>query len=311
MLQDLQPYSCTYTNCTSADRFYGSRREWLEHEESQHRRVWICRFHPATTFSNQYDFEQHLRQQNHGHVTEAQIKDFASIAQSFAEDARPKCPICLEGSTSIPLFPAHLAHHLERIATFSIPRGIEDEDSTSLASFKAIPRSMSDRLSINSDLSTSSSQDSAASSHHEQSPLTDEIVQWFLAIGDCDLRPPAQPASSLDPALLHALQESPEYTSWYDGTSPGRLVCRADTDARKVSHYVRQLKPWITSKLTNTRSCSYLPYIIISSPEFVLKFQSSVPFYATSMEACLRLGIFLPTSYTNFCLKHTPSPSKW
>ena len=260
----------------------------------------MCRFHPTTTFSNQHDFEQHLRQENHGHVTESQIKDFASIAQSFAEDVRPKCPICLEQSTSIPLFPAHLAHHLERIATFSIPRGIEDEDSTSLASFKAIPRSMSDRPSINSNLSISSSQDSAARSRHEQSPLKDEIVQWFLAIGDCDLRPPAQPASSLDPALLYGLQESPEYTSWYDGSSPGRLVCRADTDARKVSHYVQRLNPWVYWKLTNTRQCSHLPYIIISSPESVLTFQSSVPFYATNMKPCLRLGIFLPTSYTNF-----------
>jgi len=241
ILQDLQPYSCTYLNCSSADRLYGSRREWLEHEESQHRKIWICRFHPSLTFPNQQVFEHHLRQQDRGHVTEAQIKDFASIAQSFAEDTRQTCPICLEETTSIPLFPAHLAHHLERIATFSLPREVDDEDSTSLASFRAVPRSMSDRLSLDSDSSVLSSKNSVAGSHLEyieQSSLEDDIVKWLDDICDFDLGPPEQPVGSLDAATLYAFQESPEYTSWYNGTSPGRLVCRAETNARKVSQRV-------------------------------------------------------------------------
>ncbi|KAG9556097.1 hypothetical protein KCU71_g11693, partial [Aureobasidium melanogenum] len=147
ILQDLQPYLCTQVNCSSADRLYGSRREWLEHEEAQHRRVWQA-------------FEQHLRDEDHGNVTETQIKDFASIAQSTANDLREQCPICLEDATSIPQFSAHLAHHMERIAIFSIPRGLDDGGLMSLASFKAVPRSMSDRTSISLGFSSLASKNS-------------------------------------------------------------------------------------------------------------------------------------------------------
>jgi hypothetical protein len=257
ILQDLQPYSCTYVNCSSGDRLYGSRREWLEHEEFQHRRLWVCRFHPSVPFSNQDDFEQHLHQRGHGNVTEAQIKDFASIAQSIAEDARSKCPICSEDTAKIPQFPAHLAHHLERIATFAIPREVDDGDSTSLASFKAILRSTSDRTSINSDLSLFS-QDSAKSydpvSPERYMPEHD-IIQWFNRIGDCNLGPPQQLADSLDPDLLHAFQA--EYASWYDEDSPPRLVCRTKTDARKVSQQAQLLVFSAYSALTIIRQYSH------------------------------------------------------
>jgi hypothetical protein len=202
----------------------------------------VCRFHPSVPFSNQHDFEQHLRQQGHGNVTDAQVKDFASIAQSIADDTRQKCPVCLEETASIPQFPAHLAHHLERIATFSIPREVDEEDTTSLTSFKAIPRSMSDRTSLDSEFSAFSSQDSATGSDHvihERTLLKDDILQWFNDISGCDLGPPQQSASSLDPAMLYAFLESPEYGSWYNMPSPRRLVCCAEVDAQKVSRRFR------------------------------------------------------------------------
>jgi hypothetical protein len=244
-------------NCSSTDRLYGSRREWLEHEEFQHRRLWVCRFHPSVPFSNQYDFEQHLRQQGHGKVTEAQIKDFASIAQSIAEDTRSKCPICSEDTAKIPQFPAHLAHHLERIATFALPREVDGRDSTSLASFRAISRSMSDRTSINSDISVFPFQYSAKSSEHvspERFIPKDEIIQWFNDISDCDLGPPQRPASSLDPDLQHAFQA--EYASLYDKESLARLLCRAKTDARRVSPQAQLLDLYAYSALTIIRQRS-------------------------------------------------------
>lgn len=193
---------------------------------------------PISGFSNQGDFEHHLRQQDRGRVTEAQIQDFASIAQSFAADARQNCPVCLGETTSIPSFPAHLAHHLERIAVFSLPREVSDEDTTSLASFRAMPRSMSDRSSISTNLPILSSQGSVAGSHsehQEQSLLVGDTIQWFRDNGGCDLVPPQQPASPLDAATLHAFHDSPEFTSWYNGSSAQRLVCHAQNKSRKVS----------------------------------------------------------------------------
>jgi len=81
---------------------------------------------------------------------------------------------------------------------------------------------------------------SVAGSHLEytgQSSLEDDIVQWFQDVGVHNLGPPEQLVSSLDAATLYAFQESPEYTLWYSETSPRRLVCRAETNARKVSQY--------------------------------------------------------------------------
>lgn len=40
VLQDLQPYVCTYPNCPDGFEMYSSRHAWLEHERLIHRRVW-------------------------------------------------------------------------------------------------------------------------------------------------------------------------------------------------------------------------------------------------------------------------------
>lgn len=41
LLQDLQPYICTYPDCESSEQLFRSRREWAEHEAS-HRKAWRC-----------------------------------------------------------------------------------------------------------------------------------------------------------------------------------------------------------------------------------------------------------------------------
>jgi hypothetical protein len=97
---------------------------------------------------------------------------------------------------------------------------------------------MSDRTSINSDLSIFSSQDSAKSSDHvspERYIPKDDIIQWFNDIGDFDLGFSQQPASFLDPAILYSFLGSPDYASWYNGTSLRTLVCRAESATLKVS----------------------------------------------------------------------------
>jgi hypothetical protein len=225
-------------DCSSADRLYGSRREWLEHEESQHRRIWVCRFHPSVPFPNQHDFEQHLLQQGHGDITDAQLKDFVSIARSIAEDTREKCLVCWEETESIPHFPAHLAHHLERMATFSMPRELDDEDTTSLTSLRAIPRGTSERTSLNSDVSGSQTPGKFRNDEtvaFGRASLDDDIVQWFTDISDCDLGPVQDSTSSLDVAMVYAFLESPECASWLDTRSPRRLIFRAGVHVQKVS----------------------------------------------------------------------------
>ncbi|KAH0190076.1 hypothetical protein KCU99_g8652, partial [Aureobasidium melanogenum] len=240
ILQDLQPYSCIQINCSSADRLYGSRREWLEHEELQHRRIWVCRFHPSVWFSHQQAFEQHLRNEDHGNVTETQIKDFASIAQSTTNDLREQCPICLEDAASIPQFSAHLAHHLERIATFSIPRELDHEDSTSLASSRAVPRSMSDRASISLESSPFSSKNSTEDiDPNERILLNDNITGASPILQKADLTTP--------PSILkHDTYDSELPSQIHSGPMKDQIV-------GWLKRFADLVTPKITSPLLNSK----------------------------------------------------------
>lgn len=128
LLQDLQPYNCTYPDCDSAEQLFRSRREWTEHEAS-HRKVWRCLEHPAAIYRTQTGLEDHLRQQHRDSFPENQLKTIAKVGETSTIDMRQKCPICyvpadMEGLGE---FHNHIANHLERIATFALPNGVEGE----------------------------------------------------------------------------------------------------------------------------------------------------------------------------------------
>ncbi|KAF6810449.1 hypothetical protein CPLU01_15301 [Colletotrichum plurivorum] len=52
------PYQCTYEDCPDANRLYGQRQEWIDHE-NQHRRVWHCHAHQEE-FETQPEFHRHI-----------------------------------------------------------------------------------------------------------------------------------------------------------------------------------------------------------------------------------------------------------
>lgn len=169
---------------------------------------------------------------NDGHhrtLTHFQITEFASIAQSISADLRVNCPVCLAETASIPQFPAHLANHQERIALFALPRLTDDGDS-SLASFKAVPQSISDRGSFSSASSNASwlkptRNDPPADRQQEYSK--GEIVSWLLDL--CAVKPQEQTSSSLDPAILQSFWDRSEITTRVNSSSPQRLIfCGSD-----------------------------------------------------------------------------------
>ena len=132
IIQDLQPYICTYPNCPDGLRIYGSRTAWLEHERLVHRRVWQCFEHAEPLFAFQDELRNHLESEHCKDVTETQILNLLDVSESSVADARTKCPICLlEGPFSKGM-ENHISFHLETFATFSISRGIStgDEDAS-------------------------------------------------------------------------------------------------------------------------------------------------------------------------------------
>jgi len=200
-----------------------------------HRRVWSCRFHSSLVFTTKQNLERHLRDEDHGFINGEQIAEFANIAQSVIEDDRSQCPICLEVTACVPQFAAHLAHHLERIAVFSLPL-LSDARDSSVASHKAAPQSIDDQDTLPSVLSDCSWFESAQddSVHDVQKRrLGDKIVQWLLEFAYLD--PQKVPLSLVNPPSLQSFLERSDISSWRNGSSPQWLICCSLDQTRLVS----------------------------------------------------------------------------
>ena len=126
LVHDLRPYVCTYEHCSNPDQLYDRRADWVHHEDTHHRMSWTCPKHPHLDFSSPRDLQEHLNTQ---HTAEDAVLLKATSLGIIQNAAEPVCPIC---STAIKLpsgYQDHVAVHLERLATFSLPRSTTtDED---------------------------------------------------------------------------------------------------------------------------------------------------------------------------------------
>jgi hypothetical protein len=128
LLQDLQPYICTYPECDSSEQLFRSRREWAEHEAS-HRKAWRCPEHPAAVYKTSTGLGEHFRREHADSFPESQLSAIVKVGETTTVDVRLKCPICsaLAETEGLGDFHNHIANHLERIATFALPISTEDE----------------------------------------------------------------------------------------------------------------------------------------------------------------------------------------
>jgi O-acetyl-ADP-ribose deacetylase (regulator of RNase III) len=128
LLQDLQPYVCTYRDCKGSDQLFRSRREWAEHEAS-HRKAWRCPEHPNAVYKTSIGLKEHYRSQHADNFTESQLSAIVRVGETTTIDERSSCPLCCAPANIEGLgdFHNHIANHLERIATFALPNGTEDD----------------------------------------------------------------------------------------------------------------------------------------------------------------------------------------
>lgn len=128
ILQDLQPYVCTYADCASSEQLFRSRREWAEHE-ANHRKAWRCPEHSAAVYRTPSGLEAHLIQEHVDSFPKDQLTTIVKVGETTTIDERQKCPIChapIDGE-ELGDFHNHIAHHLERIATFALPKATNDD----------------------------------------------------------------------------------------------------------------------------------------------------------------------------------------
>ncbi|KAH7074703.1 hypothetical protein BKA63DRAFT_415264 [Paraphoma chrysanthemicola] len=206
ILQDLQPYVCTYPDCESSQQLFRSRREWAEHEAS-HRKAWRCPEHPAAIYKTSNGLEEHLRREHSDSFPESQLPAIVKVGETSTVDIRPSCPICFATTATEGLgdFHNHIANHLERIATFALPNGMEDEsDGASSAASRGRSESGSSRnisdLSLPSDVTVESDDARKKAQAQEQriSDALDEAIE-----------------QSLDKAAILSLYDIPTLRSLY------------------------------------------------------------------------------------------------
>ena len=119
-----------YPGCTVGDHLFGSRSQWLNHEETSHRRVWRCRDHSTEPYISESDFRAHLTA-SHQVKDDETLEGLVEFSSTAVDDDRQYCPLCLIRTASLPqsqtLF-KHIANHLETLATFAIPRNVDVAD---------------------------------------------------------------------------------------------------------------------------------------------------------------------------------------
>ncbi|KAK8093413.1 hypothetical protein PG997_000098 [Apiospora hydei] len=149
VLQDFQPYFCTYKECPEDTALYGDRIAWKEHECLVHRRVWHCFEHPSV-FGSQSTVHRHLAN-DHKELNPSQIQSLLGMAVSEQPDERSKCPFCgMEGPFEAD-FADHLACHMEKFAMTTSPLGYDrDENPHGSGSSVAISGGANSRLSLSS-----------------------------------------------------------------------------------------------------------------------------------------------------------------
>ncbi|KAF4966733.1 hypothetical protein FSARC_5598 [Fusarium sarcochroum] len=125
-IHDLQPYHCTYEDCSDPNRIYGSIQDWIDHE-NQHRRVWHCYIHEAE-FETQSEYLQHLRETRSQHKPEDELPEMiAAIVGSSAKPHRD-CPFCPTAFVDVPTMQKHIRYHLERLSLYVLPDTDEEEE---------------------------------------------------------------------------------------------------------------------------------------------------------------------------------------
>ncbi|TVY83721.1 hypothetical protein LSUE1_G003385 [Lachnellula suecica] len=139
LLRDLRPYICTYENCPNPEQRFATQREWYQHEERIHRRLWQCPEHHSASFGSRTELDSHIRSFEHNFsrsLSQAQILD---TCQTVESDHRRICFLCFSEFVTSTDLQKHVAFHLERFSAFSLPRTIEltAEDEESLEDVSA------------------------------------------------------------------------------------------------------------------------------------------------------------------------------
>ncbi|KAB5586279.1 hypothetical protein GE09DRAFT_1166719 [Coniochaeta sp. 2T2.1] len=128
LVRDLRPYICTYPECRNPEQLYDTRQDWIQHENTCHRTVWRCPSHQDQSFRRLGAFLAHVDDGHVAGVGTAVPESLIRASECTSDDSDRPCPVCLFSTEKTADMSKHIALHLERIALFSIPRSVGEDD---------------------------------------------------------------------------------------------------------------------------------------------------------------------------------------
>ena len=118
VIRDLQPYSCTFPDCTQPYKVFSRRQQWFSHE-AQHRKRWTCKY-CAETFSAESKFSHHLKLEHSTAYAPHQLQALIDMCMvPLDKTSFEQCPLCLKEGQHLR---SHLARHLRTLALFVLPK---------------------------------------------------------------------------------------------------------------------------------------------------------------------------------------------
>ncbi|KAG9780374.1 hypothetical protein KCU88_g3711, partial [Aureobasidium melanogenum] len=138
LIHDLRPYICTYPDCKSAGQLYDTRSDWIEHENTFHRKQWRCPAHSDELYPTLKAFKEHMEMHHPADIDLVSSQTYLRSCESFSASADRPCPICLFSAADARSLHSHIALHLERFSLFSLPRGAGDDEKDDVGSDVAV-----------------------------------------------------------------------------------------------------------------------------------------------------------------------------
>ncbi|KAF7507656.1 hypothetical protein GJ744_010209 [Endocarpon pusillum] len=125
VLQDIQPYVCTFQGCELYDFVFENRNEWYKHETQRHRVEYYCNDKSHQQYSAKSDFIKHMEDDHLTTLNSCRKDILLKMFERPMRGALGYCQLCQRPSK---LLKSHLSRHLEQIALFSLPRLAHDPD---------------------------------------------------------------------------------------------------------------------------------------------------------------------------------------
>jgi hypothetical protein len=167
VLEDLQPYVCTYGDCELYDHFFESRDAWFKHEAQQHRTKWSCNVDGHMEYDSEGHFLLHMRADHDQNFDEVQFSLVKSMFRRPTNSLEGTCNLCDRQSKNLR---SHLSRHLQQIAIFALPRVNETTGSGQAERDSRSSRYKKDNLDDGESSGSSSSSSTDVLQDHQSVP---------------------------------------------------------------------------------------------------------------------------------------------